>query len=78
MEHAQNFDEQSYDESFVDYIGETLRERKVSRENFDKLSVIRQICQFFPLSTICTSYSYMVYNMSSRQPKHQLQLYMNE
>ena len=27
MEHAQNFDEQNYEKSIVDYIGETLREK---------------------------------------------------
>ena len=26
MEHARNFDEQNYDKSIVDYIGETLRD----------------------------------------------------
>ena len=55
MEHARNFDEQNYSESIVDYIGETLKERKVSRENFDESPIIRQICQTFPPSTICTS-----------------------
>ena len=27
MEHARNFDEQNYDKSIVDYIGEALREK---------------------------------------------------
>ena len=40
MEHAQNFDDQNYDKSIEDYMGETLRERKVSRENFDELTII--------------------------------------
>ena len=60
MEHALNFDERNHDEleSIIHYIGETSRGRKViiSRENFDKLPIIRQICQTFPPSTICTSY----------------------
>ena len=55
MEHTQNFDEKNYDESIVDYIGEKLRERKVSRENVDELTIIHQICQTFPSSTICSS-----------------------
>ena len=59
MEYARNFDEQNYDESIVDYrstyIKETFRERKISMENFDKSPIIRQICQTFPPSTICTS-----------------------
>ena len=57
MEYAQNFDEQNYDESVIDYmhIKETFRERKVIMEYFDKSSIIRQICQTFPSSTICTS-----------------------
>ena len=54
MEHAQNFDKQNYDESIIDYIGERLRERKISRDNFDELilTIIHQICQTFPPSTI--------------------------
>ena len=57
MEYAQNFDEQNYDKSIVDYtyIKETFKERKVSMKNFDKLPIIRQICQTFPTTTICTS-----------------------
>ena len=58
MEYVQNFDEQNYDESIVDYthIKETFRERKISMENFDKSPIIRQICPTFPPSTICTTY----------------------
>ena len=55
MEHAWSFDQQNYDESIIDYIGETLGERKFSRENFDESPNFHQIYQTFPLSTICTS-----------------------
>ena len=53
---AWNFDEENYDESIIDYIGETLREKGHSRENFDESPNTCQICQTFPPSTICTSY----------------------
>ena len=58
MEYARNFDEQNYNESIADYmyIKEKFRERTVNMENFDKSPIIRQICQTFPPSTICTSY----------------------
>ena len=46
MEHAWNFDEQNYDESIVDYVEETLKKRKISRDReiFDELPIIHQIC----------------------------------
>ena len=67
MEHALNFDEQNCDKfkSIVHYIKETLRERKVSREDFDESPLVCQIHQTFPSSTICTNYSYMVRNVLS-------------
>ena len=52
-DHAQNFGKQDYDKSIADCTRETLR--KVSRENFDELPIIRQIFQIFPLSTICAT-----------------------
>ena len=45
LKHAQNFDEQNYEESIIDFIGENW-ERKVSRENFDESPTIRQISDF--------------------------------
>ena len=58
MDYARNFDEQNYNKSIIEYLGEKLREREASKENFDELPIIHQICQTFPQSTICTSYLY--------------------
>ena len=49
------FDQQNYDESIIDYIGEILGKRKFSRENFHESPIFHRIYQTFPLSTTCTS-----------------------
>ena len=49
MGHPQNFDEQNFDELIVDFIVNTLKERKFRRKNFEPF-----IHQSFSLLKFCT------------------------
>ena len=63
--YSEKFDGKNFDESIVGFKGETLRDKGLYRENFDKSLAVHQICQNFPLSNLCAIQYVLLWPLAS-------------